>query len=264
MSQIKRESGSSKATAKEAKSTPAEQQSAPNAKLPQDGETASQPKPAEETSNPESTAAQEADPSAEITELKEHLLRTMADMDNLRKRTEREKAETAKYAISRFAQDILSVGDNIRRAIDAVPSDAIKTDAALKSLLEGVEMTEKELLSTFERHGIKRVDPRGELFDPNIHQAMFELENPDIAAGTIVEVVQSGYMISDRVLRPALVGIAKGGAKVPKPAPPETKEGADEEQTKRQPEPAGENPEVGSAEEKPVASQTKEKSARQP
>jgi len=189
----------------------------------------------------ESASAPEPDPQAEIAELRERLLRSMADMDNLRKRTEREKAETAKYAIARFAQDILSVGDNIRRAIDAVPPEAAKNDAALQSLLEGVEVTEKGLLSVFERHGIRRVDPKGEMFDPHVHQAMFELDNPNVAAGTIVEVVQSGYMIADRVLRPTLVGVAKGGAKIPKPPLEEAPQKSASEPQPEPPPVSGEN-----------------------
>lgn len=268
MSHIKRESEPPKKAATEPKPDPAEQPSAKNAEHPQNGEPASRPEAAQDTPNAESKVDQKVDPAAEIADLKERVLRTMADMDNLRKRTEREKTETAKYAITRFAQDILSVSDNIRRAIDAVPPEAIKAEEALKSLLEGVEMTEKGLLTAFEKHGITRVDPKGQLFDPNVHQAMFELENPDVTAGTIVEVVQAGYMISDRVLRPALVGISKGGAKLPKPASQETPQKAGAEAQPKPPEEAavsaGKNPAKAAAGEPASPPRTQEKTARQP
>lgn len=157
---------------------------------------------------------------AENAELKDKLLRTMADMENLLRRTEREKADTAKYAISTFARDVLSIGDNLRRAIDAVPKEAIAGDPALKSLLDGVEVTERELLNMLERHGIRRIDPKGERFDPNFHQAMLEIENKGMDSGTVAEVVQPGYVIEDRVLRPAMVAVSKGGPKRSKPEEP--------------------------------------------
>jgi len=150
--------------------------------------------------------------------LKDKLLRTMADMENLLRRTEREKADTAKYAITSFARDVLSIGDNLRRAIEAVPADAVAGDPALKSLMDGVEVTERELLNMLERHSISRIDPKGERFDPNFHQAMLEIENKDMDSGLVAEVVQPGYVIEDRVLRPAMVGVSKGG---PKPSKPE-------------------------------------------
>ncbi|GAB4233261.1 MAG: hypothetical protein Kow0032_16420 [Methyloligellaceae bacterium] len=153
---------------------------------------------------------------AENAELKDKVLRLAADMENLRRRTEREKADTAKYAVSNFARDVLTIGDNLRRAIEHVPADAAEKDPALKSFLEGVEVTERELLNMLERHGITRINPKGERFDPNHHQAMFEVQNPDVAEGTVTEVVQAGYMIAGRVLRPAMVGVAKGGPKQPK------------------------------------------------
>lgn len=156
-------------------------------------------------------------------ELKDKLLRTVAEMENVRRRTERDKQDTAKYAISNFARDVLSVADNIQRAIAHVPAEAAEQDAALKSFLEGMQVTERELLNIMERHGITRLDPKGERFDPNMHQAMFEVPNPQVPEGTVIEVVQPGYVIADRVLRPAMVGVAKGGAKPsrdPAPEPP--------------------------------------------
>lgn len=156
----------------------------------------------------------------ERDELKDRLMRAMAEMENIRRRTERDKADTAKYAISNFARDVVSVGDNIRRAIDAVPAEDAQSNPALTTLLEGVEMTERELLNVMERHGITRLEPKGERFDPNVHQAMFEVEDASVDAGTIVEVVQAGYQIADRVLRPAMVGISKGGPKHVRSDPP--------------------------------------------
>ena len=153
---------------------------------------------------------------AENADMRDRLLRTMADMENLRKRTEREKSDTARYAISSFARDVLTVGDNLRRTVEHVPADAAAQDPALKSFLEGVELTERELLNVLERHGVTRIDPLGARFDPNFHQAMYEVEKKDVPEGTVVDVMQGGYTIGDRCLRPALVAVAKGG---PKPAP---------------------------------------------
>lgn len=154
---------------------------------------------------------------AENAEIRDKLLRIMAEMENLRRRTEREKADTARYAISNFARDVLTVGDNLQRTIDHVPAEAAAQDPALKSFLEGVELTERELLNVLERHGVTRIEPLGQRFDPNCHQAMYEVQNPDVAEGTVVDVMQSGYVIGDRCLRPALVAVAKGGAKPAKP-----------------------------------------------
>jgi len=149
----------------------------------------------------------------ENAEMRDRLLRTLADMENLRRRTEREKADTARYAITNFARDVLTVGDNLKRTMDHVPADAAAEDPALKTFLEGVELTERELLNVLERHGVTRIEPLGQRFDPNFQQAMFEVQNPDVAEGTVVDVMQAGYAIGDRCLRPALVAIAKGGAK---------------------------------------------------
>src|SRR5262249_59158207 len=132
------------------------------------------------------------------------------------KRTEREKEEIAKYAVTRLARDIVSVGDNFQRAIDAVPAGAAEQDPALKSFLEGVTMTERELLNVLERHGIKRIQPINEPFNPHLHQAVMEIQRTDVPAGIAVQVFQPGYTIEDRVLRPAMVAVSKGG---PKAAP---------------------------------------------
>jgi molecular chaperone GrpE len=152
---------------------------------------------------------------AEAAELKDKFLRAHAEVENIRKRAEREKEETAKYAITRFARDVVNVGDNFQRAIDAVPPGAAEQDAALKSFLEGVTMTERELLNALERHGIKRIQPVNEPFNPHLHQAVMEIQRTDVPAGTVVQVFQAGFTIEDRVLRPAMVAVAKGG---PKPA----------------------------------------------
>ena len=153
----------------------------------------------------------------ENTEMRDRLLRTMADMENLRRRTEREKADTARYAISNFARDVLTVGDNLKRTMDHVPPAAAAEDPALKSFLEGVALTERELLNVLERHGVTRIEPLGARFDPNCHQAMYEVQNAEVPEGTVVDVMQAGYVIGDRCLRPALVAVAKGGAKPAKP-----------------------------------------------
>jgi molecular chaperone GrpE len=154
---------------------------------------------------------------AENAEMRDRLLRTMADMENLRRRTEREKSDTARYAISNFARDVLTVGDNLKRTIEHVPAEAAADDPALKSFLEGVELTERELLNVLERHGVTRIEPLGQRFDPNCHQAMYEVEDAAVPEGTVVDVMQSGYTIGDRCLRPALVAVSKGGAKQAKP-----------------------------------------------
>ena len=150
----------------------------------------------------------------ENEELKERALRFAAEMENLRKRTQRDVAEARTYGIANFARDMLTVSDNLQRALQAVTEEA-RADAepGLMALVEGVEMTERSMLSTLERHGVKRIDPQGEKFDPHFHQAMFEVPNPDVPANTVVQVVQTGYVIGDRVLRPAMVGVAKGGPK---------------------------------------------------
>jgi molecular chaperone GrpE len=170
------------------------------------------------SADPESAVGSDLDTLlTENAEMRDRLLRTMADMENLRRRTEREKSDTARYAISNFARDVLTVGDNLKRTIEHVPAEAAAGDPALKSFLEGVELTERELLNALERHGVSRIEPLGQRFDPNCHQAMFEVDNPDVPEGTVVDVMQQGYMIGDRCLRPALVAVSKGGAKVAKP-----------------------------------------------
>ena len=150
----------------------------------------------------------------ELADAKDRLLRTLADMDNMRKRTEREVADARVYGISSFARDILGVADNMHRAMAALDDELrAKADESLKALLDGVELTERELMNVLEKHGVKRIDPLGQKFDPNRHQAMFEIEDASVPPGTVVQVMQAGYLIADRVLRPALVAVSKGGAK---------------------------------------------------
>ena len=163
------------------------------------------------------------DPVAELSReaagLKDRLLRTLAEMENLRRRTEREVADARVYGVTNFARDILAVADNMERAMKALDDEIRgKADAGVKSLLDGVELTERELIKVMEKHGIKRLEPVGEKFDPNFHQAMFEIPDESVPAGTVVQVMQPGYTIGERVLRPALVGVSKGG---PKAAPAE-------------------------------------------
>src|SRR5579864_9069888 len=149
---------------------------------------------------------------AELADTKDRLLRALAETENVRRRFQREREDTQKYAISGFAKDLLTVVDNLRRALDAMP-EAEVTDPRTRSLLDGVAVTERELLAAFERHGLKRIDPKGERFDHNFHQAIFEAERPGAPAGTVIEVLQPGYVLHDRLLRPAMVGVAKAGGK---------------------------------------------------
>src|ERR1700730_3682226 len=153
----------------------------------------------------------------ELAEMKDRLLRTLAEMENLRKRTEREVTDARLYGVASFARDVLGVADNIRRALDAVPPEArAHANAGMKALVDRVEFTERELLKALEKNGVRQFTPQGEKFDPNVHQAMYEVPDPSVPAGSIVQVMQPGYMIGERVLRPALVAVAKGG---PKAAP---------------------------------------------
>lgn len=150
----------------------------------------------------------------EAAEARDKMLRTLAEMENLRKRTTREVADARMYGITGFARDVLDIADNLQRALDAVPAEArAAADPGLKALMEGVELTERSLLNALEKNGVKKFDPAGQKFDPNFQQAMFEVPDPSVPAGTVVQVIQAGFMIGDRVLRPALVGVSKGGAK---------------------------------------------------
>jgi molecular chaperone GrpE len=176
-------------------------------------------RPAEDVAaRSENGAAAESVPSTalerDLADMKDRLLRTLAEMENLRKRTEREVADARTYGISAFARDILSVADNMHRALEALDGE-LRDNAndSVKSLLDGVELTERALMNALEKHGVKPIEPQGQRFDPNWHQAMYEVEDASVPAGTVVQVVQAGYLIGDRVLRPALVAISKGGPK---------------------------------------------------
>jgi molecular chaperone GrpE len=180
----------------------------------------------------ESSITAEASPNSSINEpepfteienlitennaLKDKVLRTMAEMENLRRRTEREVADAKSYGVTSFARDMLTFGDNLRRAIESVsPEERDAASPALLSFVEGIELTERDFLSRLARHGVKKIDPQGQKFDPNMHEALFEVPDPSAVAGTVLQVVESGYAIGDRCLRPAKVGVAKGGPKAP-------------------------------------------------
>jgi molecular chaperone GrpE len=172
---------------------------------------------------PDATSGETAQPSptlaleAQVAELKDQVLRAYAEIDNIRKRGERERQDTQKYAVSKFARDVLSVADNLERAIAAAPATE-SADPVLKGLLDGVTVTERALVGILERNGIKRIEAQGAMFDPHQHQAVMEHLDPSVPAGTIVRVFEAGYMISDRVLRPASVVVAKGAPKTGQPA----------------------------------------------
>lgn len=175
---------------------------------------------------PEATATTEPGPDqlkaiidalqSDLETARNEVLRLVADMDNLRKRTEREKQETAKFAISKFAVDIIGVADNFERAMQAVPAGAADADPALASLVEGVGMIDGQLKSVLDRHGVKRIWPEGEMFNPHLHQPMMQQDRIDVPNGTILQVFQAGYVIDERVIRPAVVVVAKGGPKAGK------------------------------------------------
>lgn len=187
------------------------------------------PARADQATPAETAAAPQADSTAELAreaaEHKDRWLRTLAEMENLRRRTEREVADARLYGIANFARDVVGVADNMGRALQALDAELRdKADAGLKALLDGVDLTERELLNVLEKHGIRKLDPQGQKFDPNLHQAMFEVPDPSVPAGMVVQVVQSGYTIGERVLRPALVGVSKGGPKAPPAAASESAE----------------------------------------
>lgn len=182
--------------------------------------------PANDTQSPEEMAAQNGDQAEtsvdaaedalglaqdEIGKLKDQILRAMAETENTRRRMKKENDDAQKYAIANFAKEMLTVADNFRRALDAVPKDDAQSDT-FKNLVMGVEATERQLLASFERFGIRKLDPMGQAFDPHFHQVMMEQEDLAHPAGTIVAVLQPGYMIHDRLLREAMVVVAKGGA----------------------------------------------------
>jgi molecular chaperone GrpE len=182
-------------------------------------------RPADAAAGPENGAAPQTEEAKiaalvetlarENADAKDKLLRTLAEMENLRRRTEREVGDARQYAIASFARDVLAVADNMDRALEALDSELRETaNPATKTLLDGVELTERELLKVLDKHGVKKFEPqKGERFDPHLHQAMYEVADASQPAGTVAQVVQAGYMLGERMLRPALVAVAKGGAK---------------------------------------------------
>lgn len=220
------ESQSKKEKARKDAAAAKPEEAAPEAQAPREAEPSAAQEPAgpapeaaeagaPEAEGAEAPAAPEAapekpDPEAEIARLNDRLLRALADLENLRRRAERDREEIAKYAVTGFAREILTVADNLRRALEAIPADAREGDELLNKLAIGVEATERELLAAFERHGIRRIEPLGDKFNHDLHQAMFEVENTGKPAGTVVEVLQVGYLLHDRLLRPAMVAVAKG------------------------------------------------------
>lgn len=194
-------------TAAEDPAARAPQAQQPQAPQAQPSQAAPEAQPAAPAPAPEDrTAALEAEKAA----LRDQLLRALAETENVRKRGQREREDALKYGATSFAKDILAVADNLRRALEALPKDKLEQDEIIKTFALGVELTEKELLAAFERHGIKRIDPQGQKFDPNLHQAMMQVPNSGQPEGTVVQVMQAGYVIHDRLLRPAMVGVAKG------------------------------------------------------
>lgn len=151
-----------------------------------------------------------AELEAEVAKYKDQALRALAEQENVRRRAQRDREDALKFATSGFAKDLVTVADNLRRAIESVPEAQAAKDELLKGLMSGVSATERELLGAFEKHGIRKLDPMGEKFDHNFHQAIFELESTGKPAGTVVQVLQAGYTLHDRLLREAMVGVAKG------------------------------------------------------
>ncbi len=161
-----------------------------------------------------STEARIAELEKQLAEMKDRALREMADAENTRRRAQKDREETSKYAIANFAKEMLALSDNFGRALESAPTE--KLDPAVKNFIVGIEATERLFLATLERFGIKKISPLGQVFDPNFHRVMMEVDAPDQPAGTIVQVLQAGYMIHDRLLREALVAVAKGGTDAPR------------------------------------------------
>ena len=166
-------------------------------------------KDAEDTISDADETTEELTPDEEIAELKDKLLRTLADMENLRRRSQKDREDAVKFSAANFARDMLSVADNLRRATESIPKEDEVDGVSLAAFIEGISLTEKELISTLERHGIRKIEPVGEKFDPKFHEAMYEVPSADAENGTVMQVVEAGYVIHDRLLRPAKVGIAK-------------------------------------------------------
>ena len=170
---------------------------------------------------PEDEPSAETAHEAELKELTDKLLRALADAENTRRRAVRDKEEATKYAIAAFAREMLTVADNLRRALDSVDAQVRKTNPMVESLMVGVEMTERQMLGAFERFGIRPIEALGRKFDHNLHEALFEYEDTDTPAGVVGQVLETGYVLGDRLLRPAKVGVTRGG---PAPEPEAVKE----------------------------------------
>ncbi|MDT2024050.1 nucleotide exchange factor GrpE [Methylocella sp. CPCC 101449] len=152
--------------------------------------------------------------TAENAELKDRTLRTLAEMENLRRRTEKEVADSRVYGVTNFARDMLTFADNLHRAVESVPAEVrAAAEGPWKALIEGIEVTERDFQSRLAKYGVKKIDPKGEKFDPNMHEALFEMPDPSVPAGTVVQVMEAGYSIGERCLRPAKVGVSRGGPK---------------------------------------------------
>lgn len=181
---------------------------------PAAAEAAAPSEPAGASDGPDAAESEElSDPLAllekDLADTKDKLLRALAETENVRRRAQKDREDMSKYAVTNFARDVLTVADNLRRALDAIPEETRKTDDTVKSIVEGVELTERELLAAFDRYAIKKVDPLGEKFNHDFHEAMFEVPTGDAAPGTVVQVMEVGYTLHDRLLRPARVGVAK-------------------------------------------------------
>ena len=170
-----------------------------------------EPMPAPDDSPVEAGSDRVAELEAEVARLKDRMLRALAETENVRKRAAKDREDAMKFAVTGFARDLLEIADNFRRALDSVPADArAGGDDLLKNLLDGIEATERSMLRTFEKHGIKKLDPMDQPFDPNFHEVMFEAPIPGKAAGTVFQVMEPGYTLNERLLRPARVGVAAG------------------------------------------------------
>lgn len=155
--------------------------------------------------------------AAEVAAFKDKYLRAFAEAENIRRRAEREIADAKTYGVTSFARDVLNVADDLARALGAVEADVKeKAEGGVKSLLDGLELTERSLLKALEKYGVRRIEPKGQRFDPHLHQAMFEIPDETVPSGTVLQVVQAGYVIGDRVARPAMVGVSRGGPKPPR------------------------------------------------
>ena len=206
------------------------------APAPDGDEAAAEPAPAAPEAVDQETgpAAGEADPAdrigaldAEVADLKDKLLRALAEAENVRRRAERDKIEISKYAVAGFAREILPVADNLRRALESMDEESRKQNEAVETLVVGVEMTERDMVNAFERFRITPIDALGQKFDHNLHEAMFETEDKDQPEGTVVQVLQTGYMLGERLLRPAKVGVSKGGPQAAPEAEPASEPAAE-------------------------------------